>query len=308
MDVLRRGTRFLQHDQASRKPTMIKTILVPGLNAAATSKALEMALQVAGLFDGHIELLHVHPDAVEMARYTASLDVESGMFAGEIWQALESADKARTALSREDFAKFTTKENLAAGHPVTASWHEVAGNEIEQTIHQAYYNDLVVFGRPAAPVTLSTLGVGDVLIGCGRPLLLAPSRPCLNPITTIVIAWKSTAAAARAVTAAMPLLMKAQKLVILGAAEGNGDAQSVLDSTERLAAHLRWHGLKPQAGHIKIGDRDPCEAIMQAASEKLHAGMLVMGGYGHSRARELLLGGFTRHVLREAPLPVFLCH
>jgi nucleotide-binding universal stress UspA family protein len=48
--------------------------------------------------------------------------------------------------------------------------------------------------------------------------------------------------------------------------------------------------------------------VLEAATEKLHAGLLVMGGYGHSRARELLLGGFTRHVLRDAPLPVFLCH
>ncbi len=287
---------------------MIKTILVPGMNAVATPKALELGLQVARQFDGHIEQLHVHPDAAEMARYTASLDVESGMFAGEIWEALERADKARTALSRDDFAKFTAKEKLTSGGPVTASWHEVAGNEIEQTIQQAHYNDLIVFSRPASPVTLSTLGVGDVLIGCGRPLLLAPSRPCPNPITNIVIAWKSTAAAARTVTAAMPLLAKAQKIVILGAAENSDDAQSVLDSTERLAAHLRWHGLKPQAGHIKIGDRDPCEAIMESATEKLHAGLLVMGGYGHSRARELLLGGFTRRVLRDAPLLVFLCH
>jgi nucleotide-binding universal stress UspA family protein len=287
---------------------MIKTILVPGMNAAATPTALELAWQVARLFDGHIEHLHVHRDAAEMARYTASLDIESGMFAGEVWDALERADKARSALSRDDFANFIAKEEISSASPVTASWHEVAGIEIEQTIFQAHYNDLVVFGRPTAPVTLSTLGVGDVLTGCGRPLLLAPSRPCTSPITTIVIAWKSTASAVRAVTAAMPLLAKAQKIVILGAAEGDDDAQQVLNSTERLAAHLRWHGLKPQAGHIKTGHRDPCEAIMESAHEKLHAGLLVMGGYGHSRARELLLGGFTRRVLREAPLPVFLCH
>jgi nucleotide-binding universal stress UspA family protein len=293
---------------------MIKTLLVPGMNSVNAPKALEMASQIARLFDGHIEFLHVHPDAGEMARYTASLDMESGMFAGEIWEALERADKARAVLSRKAFDAFMEKEKLGTGHDqsgataIAASWHEVAGNEVEQTINQAFYNDLVVFSRPAAPISLSTLGAGDVLVGCGRPLLLAPTRTCANPITNIAIAWKDTPSAARAVTAAMPLLAKAQKIVVLGAAEATGDDQSVLNSAEQLAAHLRWHGLKPQAGHIKFGDRDPCESIMQAATEKLHAGLLVMGGYGHSRARELLFGGFTRSVLREAPLPVFLCH
>ena len=287
---------------------MIKTILVPGLNAVATPKALGMALQVARLFDGHIEQLHVHPDAAEMARYTASLDIESGVFAGEIWETLERADKARTALSREDFAKFTAKEKIATVGAVTTAWHEVSGNELEETIHQAFYNDLVVFSRPEAPITLSTLGVGDVLVGCGRPLLLAPNKPCDKPITTVVIAWKDSPTSARAVTAAMPLLAKAEKLFILGGAEDGDDAQAVIDSTERLAAHLRHHGLKPQAGHIKVEKRDACQAILDSATNKLHAGLLVMGGYGHSRARELMFGGFTRHVLREAPLPVFLCH
>jgi nucleotide-binding universal stress UspA family protein len=287
---------------------MIKTILVPGLNAVSTPKAMGMALQVARLFDGHIEQLHVHPDAAEMARYTASLDVESGVFAGEIWQALERADKARTALSREDFTHFIAKEKITGADAVTASWHEVSGNELEETIRQAFYNDLIVFSRPEAPTTLSTLGVGDVLVGCGRPLLLAPTKTCEKPITTIVIAWKNSPASARAVTAAMPLLAKADKIVILGASEDDNDAQAVIDSTERLAAHLRYHGLKPQAGHIEAGKSDACEAILEAATTKLHAGLLVMGGYGHSRARELMFGGFTRHVMREAPLPVFLCH
>jgi nucleotide-binding universal stress UspA family protein len=287
---------------------MFKTILVPGLNAVSTPKAMGMALTVARLFDGHIEQLHVHPDAAEMARYTASLDVESGVFAGEIWEALERADKARTALSREDFSHFTSKEKIASVGAVTAAWHEVSGNELEETIHQAFYNDLVVFSRPEAPTTLSTIGVGDVLVGCGRPLLLAPTKTCDNPITTVVIAWKDSATSARAVTAAMPLLAKADKIVVLGAVEDGADPQSVIDSTERLAAHLRYHGLKPQAGHIKVEKRDACEAILDSAMNKLHAGLLVMGGYGHSRARELMFGGFTRHVMREAPLPVFLCH
>jgi nucleotide-binding universal stress UspA family protein len=105
----------------------------------------------------------------------------------------------------------------------------------------------------------------------------------------------------------MPFLAKAQKISILGATENGDDPQTVLDSTERLAMHLRWHGLKPQAGEVKSGERDACTAIVEAA-RNVHAGLLVMGGYGHSRARELVFGGFTRRILQAAPLPVLVCH
>ena len=286
---------------------MIKTILVPELNATSNSKALAMAAQVARLFDGHIELLHVHPDAAEMARYAASLNVEHAVFTGEVWQALQRADKARTASSQADCDQFAAKEKLVAASNVTTSWQEVSGNEVEQIILRAFCHDLVVFSRPEAPATLSTLSIGDVLVGCGHPLLLAPSKPCASLISSVVIAWKDAPASARAVSAAMPLLAKADKIVILEAVEDGDDAQAAINSTERLAAHLRCHGLKPQTGHVKFDHRDACQSIMEAAV-KLHAGLVVMGGYSHSRARELIFGGFTRHVMREAPVPVFLCH
>ena len=132
---------------------MIKTILVPGLNAVSTPKAMGMALQVARLFDGHIEQLHVHPDAAEMARYTASLDVESGMFAGEIWQALGTRRQGpHGPVARGLRRTSSRKKRLTGADAVTASWHEVSGNELEETIRQAFYNDLIVFSRPEAPI------------------------------------------------------------------------------------------------------------------------------------------------------------
>ena len=77
---------------------------------------------------------------------------------------------------------------------------------------------------------------------------------------------------------------------------------------QRLATYLRSHGLKPQTGHVRAGDRNAAEVLLEAADQKLKAGVLVMGGYGHSRTREFVFGGFTRRVLHSAPLPVFMCH
>ena len=287
---------------------MIKTILVPALNSVLSPQALASSLKVAKLFASQIECLHVHPDARELARYTTSLDVESSAFSGQMWEAMVEGDKTCAKRSRKVFDDFSA--GLASGNAggVTTTWREVEGNSLDQTTRRALYNDLVVFGRPALPDDLSTSDVADVLVESGRPLLLAPSQACANPLSNVVIAWKETAASARAVAAAMPLLAKAQNIDILGVVEGREDHQPVLDAAERLAESLRRHGLRPQAGHVMAGERNGCEVLLEAAADKLHGGLLVMGGYGHSRAREFVFGGFTRRVLHSAPLPVLLSH
>ena len=141
----------------------------------------------------------------------------------------------------------------------------------------------------------------------GRPLvLLAPKQAPENLAPTIAIAWKDTAEAARAVTAAMPLLMKADKVLILAAEESGGSTAS-LESAKRLVQQMRWHGISAEAHHVSPAGRSVADAIAHIAQER-KADLLVMGAYGHSRFRELVLGGVTRDVLRECRLPVLLFH
>lgn len=291
---------------------MIKTILVPGLNSICSPTALELGLKVARQFDGRITCLHVHPDARELSRITTSLDSQSGMFAGQIWDALVAGDKTCAVRSKKTFDAFCTREKLCGTSSeksgVTAVWNEVEGNNRDAIVEASHYHDLVVFARPHPPEDLTSSGLGDILMECGRPLLLAPSHACVNPISTVVVAWKPAAAAARAVRAALPLLAKAQTIHVLGVTEDGEDPQYSVSSNELLCDYLRWHGLKPQSGQVEARARNACDVLLEAAHEKLHGGLLVMGGYGHSRAREFIFGGFTRQVLRSAPLPILICH
>lgn len=287
---------------------MFKSILVPGMNATCNPKALELGLKVARLFEGRVECLHVHPDSRELARYTTTMDVRAGAFTGQVWEALIAGDKTCAAVSRMTFESFCASEHIDKTGAVTASWREVEGNDREQTIIEAFYSDVVVFAHGLAPDDLSNRGVGEVLVACGRPVLLAPSNACANPLSTVVIAWKETAPSARAVAAALPLLQKAETIHVLSVAENGDDAEQTLGTAERLANYLRRQGLKAQAGHVQAKGRNACDVLLEAADQKLHAGLLVMGAYGHSRAREFIFGGFTRSVLRSAPLPVFLSH
>ena len=140
----------------------------------------------------------------------------------------------------------------------------------------------------------------------GLPLLLAPREVSEDICSTIAIAWKETAEAARAVTAAMPLLHLARRVLVLSVSEDD-DPTEAESSARRLAEQLRWHGFKVAAHHVPADTLAPAEALMDVA-KKVGAKLLVMGGYGHSRAYEFVFGGFTRHALANTTLPVLMAH
>jgi nucleotide-binding universal stress UspA family protein len=118
----------------------------------------------------------------------------------------------------------------------------------------------------------------------------------------IAIAWKPTPQAARAVAFAMPLLAQAKEAVILTIEEEEGRR----DEADRLAASLAWHGVRATIERLAPGPQGAPETLLAAATAR--AELLVMGGYGHTRLREWVFGGFTQRVLNEALLPVLIAH
>jgi nucleotide-binding universal stress UspA family protein len=119
---------------------------------------------------------------------------------------------------------------------------------------------------------------------------------------TMVIAWKPTRGAARAVAAAMPLLSVAKDIHILTVAE---DAAVAGAGHCALTAALRWHGFRVAAGHLPLAESVP-DTMLAAARER--NALLVTGAYGHSRLSEWIFGGFTRRVLAAAAVPVLMAH
>src|SRR5204863_7832942 len=143
----------------------------------------------------------------------------------------------------------------------------------------------------------------SALLNTGRPLLI-PSAVGTPPEFgggTVAIAWKPTPHAARAVTAAMPLLALAKDVVVMTV-----DEEDSLWQMDGLVRNLAWHGLRASTERLPLKGREPAKTLLDAAEKK--ASLLVMGGYGHSRIREWVFGGFTRQILADAPLPVFMAH
>jgi nucleotide-binding universal stress UspA family protein len=143
-----------------------------------------------------------------------------------------------------------------------------------------------------------------VLFGSGGPVWVFPAAETSAHLRTVAIAWDGGRAAARAVRDALPILAEADDVTILSVSD---DKPIEGASVEALRHYLKAHGAPAVSVSITRGD-EPVGDTLQAAALACGAGLLVMGGYGHSRLREFALGGATRSVLGRAALPIFLSH
>ena len=163
--------------------------------------------------------------------------------------------------------------------------------------------DLIVASRGSGDDTALHSILEAVLLESGRPLLIpGTAAPAVMMAEKIAIAWKPTPEAARAVAMAMPFLTRTKEIVVMTVEEEEGRR----DDADRLARNLAWHGLAATVERLTPGAHGAVDTLLAAVSTK--AGLLVMGGYGHSRLREWVFGGFTQRVLADAPLPVLIAH
>jgi nucleotide-binding universal stress UspA family protein len=218
------------------------------------------------------------------------------------------------ATGREDtatqlFQRFCERERLAiedtpAGQQSpTAQWFRQTGDEAYWVREYGRAADLLVIGRPADDQGVSIDTIEAALVGTGRPVLIVPAAPLVSLPETMVIAWKAAPEAARAVTAAMPLLSKAKQILIVTVAEEEGLSD---EEGARLMTALGWHGLNASTRHLRPDRLGAADTLLAAAAEQ--SALVVMGAYGHSRLREWIFGGFTEHVLRGAAVPVLMMH
>lgn len=291
---------------------MFKTILVPILGLVSDQQALQAADQLASMFDAHVDCLHVRPSpearASAMIGYVKGLSVltpELAKFFDD--SARHAAERARRTF--EDFCTMSkckiSDDSMVRDH-VSASFHEVEGDLVTMVIAAAKVHELTVLSRNVGLSGFSEFMLGDVLLSCGRPILLTTEKSLPTCGQHVAIAWKSTAECARAITSALPLLTTAKKISLLSAEEGGQSAEGVAASVHDLVKELSWHGLSPEVRCLPRSPDTPSSITKEA--QLLGADLLVMGAYGHSLTREIFFGGFTQHVLRGAPLHLFMMH
>jgi nucleotide-binding universal stress UspA family protein len=290
----------------------MRKILVSLTGFESDAAALDTAYFTARLFDAHLHCICARPGPGQIVVGASPFEIGAAMNAAELIADLQKENELRAKNARLAFDRFCKRWDIgqadgSAAKGVSATWQQITGDEAETTIAEGRYHDLIVLGRPAQATALSTNGIGTVLVGSGRPLLVAPKTSPENLAPTIAIAWKDGPEAARTITAAAPLLAKAQRIIVLTADEDDDKCGERVASAERIAGQFRRHGTTSEARLVVPGGRSLPDAVIDTAVA-CGADVVVMGGYGHSRLRELVFGGFTRHVLNASRLPIFLFH
>lgn len=295
----------------------MKTLLVPVPDGASAKASLDAAFQVARWFCSHVTALHVRSDPTMAVPLVG--EGMSGSMVEEMMSLAERQAGERAEAARREFdgilARFGAVIAMAppmAGAPseISAEWIDLVGREEEQVAWRGRLADLVVVARPEAGSempSLMTLNAG--LMESGRPLLLAPPVPADDRAPRpfgdcIAVAWNGSAEAGRAVGAALPLMRQASNVVILSIAE---DERTTSATAGDLAAYLAWHGINAECRLVHPEGDNVAAALLKEVDAQ-GADMLVMGAYTHSRLRQLILGGVTRHVLHHANIPCLLCH
>ena len=295
---------------------MIKSILVHLTGTPRDDDILATASLTAHGFSGHLDCLYVRPDPLAPANYPGDITFGVSAAVVEAVKAIRKAGDEGAKLSADTYHRFLSAQNIqditmldvpSGVHHPTAAYFEQTGDAAGLLIEEARSHDLTVLaGGSSLQPGMDADEAGAVLVESGRPALLVPEQYAPRSFRTIAIAWKNRPEAARAVTAAMPLLERADRIVVLGAHE-SGALETLTKTLDAVVAQLRWHGVKAESRVVQQKDLSIPDAILKAA-RSAHADLLVMGAYGHSRLRELVFGGFTERVLQGVDIPVLAAH
>ncbi len=167
--------------------------------------------------------------------------------------------------------------------------------------------DLAVVGQPEPEKSAADIGIDEaVLLESGHPVLVIPYIQKQGPkLDRIIACWDGSRAASRAITDAMPFLQKAKHVDIVMVSRKPEESDEIAGAD--LGQHLARHGLKIDLKRMVSPDTDVASVVLSYAAD-CSADMIVMGGYGHSRLREFVLGGVTRNILSAMTVPTLLSH
>lgn len=288
---------------------MFKTILLPADGTAADDASWQAALAVARQFGGHLECLPLRYGVTELLSMAPVSDMNLPMLAETVVEQLERQASELVVQVKREFDKRCIREQVplvdapGAAHAVSAHCHATAVTAGE-FVGIARSRDLTVLPVPQDEDDLINSVTQSCLFGSGRPLLMVPAERPVVVGATAVIGWNNSPEAARALGAAMPMICAAKRVLVVGIGDEADESPWAL---EQVVRGLAWHGLTAERRIVRPAGRLAPEAFFQFARDE-GAGFAVMGGYGHSRLREFVLGGFTRHALAEASVPVILMH
>ena len=276
----------------------LRNILVHVDGSERAGERIRIAAELARPDDGHLTGVLVTPDP----------PIPTWMAAGMPVGALEAAVERARKEGETARAVFLDIAEKAGVHP---EWRMAAGPVSRITAQHARYADLVVVGKGSAAepdrYPYPDLAA-DLTMSCGRPVLVVPNSGRFDRVgRDVLVCWNASREATRAVNDAMPLLRRAEKVVVLSVnpRRGSGDHGEI--PSANIALHLARHGVNAEAANT-VADGISVSDIVLAHVGDRGIDLIVSGAWGHSRMREWAFGGVTESLLRDTTVPVLMSH
>jgi nucleotide-binding universal stress UspA family protein len=273
-----------------------KTILVHVDTGRSVPARLKLSAGLAARFEAHVTGLHVRRP------FQAPAFTDAGPAMDSLYRTYENAVKADETIAMAAFRESIGSTTLSS------EWRVADGLVEEVMAAYARYADLVIVGQ-AEPDAMATTTPPDLAETVGmageRPVLIVPHIGVTKPPgKTVMLCWNDTREAARAATAALPILKAADKTIILLVdPKKDGDEQPGTG----VARWLARHGVKAVVQRDTAADSNVGGVILSRAADH-DADLIVMGLYGHSRVREWVLGGASRTLLASMTVPLLVAH
>jgi nucleotide-binding universal stress UspA family protein len=281
----------------------MKTILVPFYDDDIAQSALGASWLVAERFNSYVEALFV-------MRPPQIFDGEGIALAGSYMTQLKDEERRLAESAHKRFQSVIESRGVpvvdvaTAADGVTAGWRETEGLEGQVVGDYGRLFDLIVIGRNFGQPWIDwSVMCEAALFETGRPVLVAAAETPSTIGERVVVAWNGSTETARCIALSMPFLEGAASVLVL-TVEG---WQVPGPGGDQVTAHLRRNGISASAKHVESGSRSVGEAILDE-TKAFNADLIVKGAYTHSRLRQLVFGGATRHLLHNTPIPLFMAH
>jgi nucleotide-binding universal stress UspA family protein len=270
-----------------------KSILVQILETDEADECLRLAVNLANLFESRVIGVGAEP-------FQIPATAEYGYIDGALYQQMQDDIRARLKNAEARFHKLvgTVKGGISC----------LTEMDYPETViaRHARAADLVIASRPTDRRPYAVAKPSAIMMEAGRPVLLPPKGRDGLSLKNIVVAWKDTREARRAVADALPFLKQAKTVNIVGVVESSDYADSP-SPLKDVAAYLDRHGIYSETETV-TADKKAISECLHNAAERHGADLIVSGAYGHSRLREWVFGGVTSDFIDGIPKFVLFSH
>jgi len=284
-----------------------RTILVPLRGDGRGESVLDHACALGRHFNAHIRAVHCKPRPEDFMPFGVAVPA---LVRDQIQSSAQTVAEDGLEHLKSLFDAYVAEHDIEVcdtrppNHDkLTISWNVTDGRQADVIGVLGRLASVIAVAQPDHDSNLGQNTLESALLNTGRPVLLCPKKPVKTLGDNVAIAWNGSAESSRAVAACGSIIGEAKTVTVLSAE----DAENLDLSADDLIMHLLDHGIEATAKSVKSKASSLGESILKAAKDS-GADVLVMGAYGRSRGRAMVLGSVTQWIIDHTDMPVLLVH